>query len=74
MFFVPFLASAAATTSSHLAAYALGGFLAGKAYSERRRSQELERAYQKSRQQAEEERLEYHQKRFYEKGKLDAQN
>ena len=73
MFFVPLIASAAATTTSHLAAYALGG----KAYSDakkRRRSQELEQAYQKARQQAEEDRLEYHKKLFYEKGKEDAQN
>ena len=77
MFFVPLIASAAATTTSHLAAYAIGGFLAGKAYSDakkRRRSQELEQAYQKARQQAEEDRLEYHKKFFYEKGKADAQN
>ena len=59
MLFVPHIASAAATTTSHLAACALGGFLAGKVYSDakkRRRSQELEQAYQKARQQAEEER------------------
>ena len=29
MFFVPLIASAAATTTSHLAAYAFGGFIAG---------------------------------------------
>lgn len=77
MFFVPLIASAAATTTSHLAAYAFGGFIAGKVYSDakkRRHSQELEQAYKKARQQAEEDRLEYHKKLFYEKGKEDAQN